>query len=970
MEKLSVKILPVLLLYCATITASLGQDSLPVATAEAEDGILTGVNVSSSRSGFSGSGYVTGFDNSGDQVTVSMDIPENGIYKLIIRYNGSGGDKYQDVIVNNGFAAPVSFPYTTGFADADAGKYTLAKGVNTFTVRKNWGWTDIDQFRIYKTEKNVYHIAPDPVDPDATLQTRALYHFLLSQFGRKILSGQTHQYYDELCSLTGKTPLIRDGDMQSYTEGYPYIWKNGGHTFGKYDNGTVKALMDWYDSTSGKGIVAFQWHWHSPSGGSPGTNTFYTTETTFDITRAVTPGTQEYNDIIRDIDDIAAELKKFQDAGIPVLWRPLHEAGGGWFWWGAKGPEPCKALYNIMFDRLQNYHHLHNLIWVWSTSETNWYPGNDRVDIIGYDSYPGEYNYGAQKYSFDVLYKLTGGKKLIAMTENGPIPDPAECFSSDAPWSYFTSWSNMVTQQNSEQHLHDIFDDADVLTLESDDLPAVYEWRSSLYPENWQPGFKDQSGQYLHDFSYAGYHRGEAEIPVITKNLVDITQAPYNADNTGNSDVTGLIQQALDDVGSAGGGVVYLPAGTYRIKTPAEREYGLRIRFDSTILRGAGPDSTFLFHDETFLREKNIIEVYGEYAGWRYPYGATTTITSDLMEPTGILPVSSVDGFSKGDQVVVRAEPTEAFMKEHHMDGVWTAKAFEGVAFLRQIDSVDTENHLLIIDAPTRYYLKTRDTARVYHAKKHITECGIENLSVGNLENPKEGWDEETYNTAGTGAYDVHYSQVILFHFGINCWVKNVHTYKPPMNTQDVHILSNCLSMVQCRFITIDSCDFEKPQYEGGGGNGYMYILESNDCLIKNSRANDGRHNFDFKYPYSNGNVILNCRGENSKYASDFHMYLSMANLFDECTMNGDFIESVFRPYGGDAIHGYSSTQSVCYNTRGEAYHPGNDYIVDSRQFGRGYVIGTSGQASAVNLRSGIGDIQRIQLRHITRRFP
>ncbi len=284
------------------------------------------------------------------------------------------------------------------------------------------------------------------------------------------------------------------------------------------------------------------------------------------------------------------------------------------------------------------------------------------------------------------------------------------------------------------------------------------------------------------------------------------------------------------------------------------------------------------------------------------------------------------------------------------MDGVWTAKVFEGVAFLRQIDSVDTENHLLIIDAPTRYYLKTRDTARVYHASKHITECGIENLSVGNLENPKEGWDEETYNTAGTGAYDVHYSHVILFHFGINCWVKNVHTYKPPMNTQDVHILSNCLSMVQCRFITIDSCDFEKPQYEGGGGNGYMYILESNDCLIKNSRANDGRHNFDFKYPYSNGNVILNCRGENSKYASDFHMYLSMANLFDECTMNGDFMESVFRPYGGDAIHGYSSTQSVFYNTRGEAYHHGNDYIVDSRQFGRGYVIGTSGPASGVKL--------------------
>ncbi len=211
---------------------------------------------------------------------------------------------------------------------------------------------------------------------NATPETKALYHFLLSRFGREIISGQTHDYFDNLKNQTGKTPLIRNGDMQSYTEGYPYLWKNGGHTFGWFDNGTTDQLINWYNSTGKRGIVALQWHWHSPSGGSPGTNTFYTTQTTFDVTRAVIPGTQEYSDILRDIDDIAVQLKKFQDAGVPVLWRPLHEAGGGWFWWGAKGPAACKALYDIIFDRLKNVHQLHNLIWVWSTPEANWYPGN------------------------------------------------------------------------------------------------------------------------------------------------------------------------------------------------------------------------------------------------------------------------------------------------------------------------------------------------------------------------------------------------------------------------------------------------------------------------------------------------------------------------------------------------------------------------------------------------------------------
>ncbi|HYW95114.1 MAG TPA: glycosyl hydrolase, partial [Bacteroidales bacterium] len=648
--------------------------------------------------------------------------------------------------------------------------------------------------------------------------------------------------------------------------------------------------------------------------------------------------------------DIATELKKFQAAGIPVLWRPLHEAGGGWFWWGAKGPEPCKALYNILYNRLKNYHHLHNLLWVWSTPEADWYPGNDKVDIMGYDSYPGNFNYGPQKYFFDELYKITGGKKLIAMTENGPVPDPLLCFSSDAPWSFFVSWSDLVTQQNSQEHLDDVFSQPLVFTLESEDLPMYYEWRSSLYPEDWKPGYKDKQGRFLHDFSYAGYHRGEKEIPGITKNIVDVTRPPYNADNTGTEDVTDIIQQALDNVGSSGGGVVYLPAGTYRIATPDSRDYGLRIKYDSTVLRGAGTDSTFIFHDQTYLRLKNIIEVYGEYAGWHHEYGAKTNITVDLNDPTRLIPVTSVAGFKAGDLVVVKSTPTEAFMEEHGMGGIWTEDAIRGVHFLRRIDSIDTNNNLLFIDAPTRYYLKTRDNARVYHAKKHITECGIENLSVGNRENPKEGWDEETYTIEGTGAYDVHFSHVLVFKNGLNCWVKNVHTYKPTVNTQDIHILSNGLALDQCRFMTIDSCDFQKSQYEGGGGNGYMYILESNDCLVENSRGNDGRHNFDFKFPYSNGNVILHCRTEHSKYASDFHMYLSMANLFDGCTVNEDYLESTFRPYGGDAIHGYSSTQSVFYNTTGLAFHEGRDFIVDSRQFGWGYVIGTSGTADRVKL--------------------
>ncbi len=68
-----------------------------------------------------------------------------------------------------------------------------------------------------------------------------------------------------------------------------------------------------------------------------------------------------------------------------------------------------------------------------------------------------------------------------------------------------------------------------------------------------------------------------------------------------------------------------------------------------------------------------------------------------------------------------------------------------------------------------------------------------------------------------------------------------------------------------------------------------------------------------------------------------------MSNLFDVTTIDKDYLESAFRPWGGDVMHGYSSTQSVFYNTTGKNYHPNRDYIIDSRQFKHGYIIGTSG---------------------------
>lgn len=454
------------LIFSFLVTTSLFSQAL-VTKVEAETGLLTGVSVATQVENSSGK-YVTGFINPGDKVTVIVNVPATGEYNLVIRYRALSGKKVQTLYADEKFVANVSFPKTTDFEDLNAGSVYLHSGKNTLTIKKNWGFIDVDKFSIYTTVPNVFNISQRLIDPHADTAARSLYRFLLSEFGKKIISGSTDDFYDSVQIIAGKSPLLRAWDLASYSPMYPWNWKNGVHTFGPVDNHQVEDAINWYQSTGKKGIVAFHWHWGSPSGGNAGSNTFYTKFTSFDVSQAVISGTSQNKEILRDIDAIAVQLKKLSDAGVPVLWRPLHEAGGGWFWWGAKGSAPAKALWDIMYNRLTNFHGLHNLIWVWSSPEEDWYPGNNKVDIMAFDSYPGKFNYTTQKNVFDNLYHITGGKKIIAMAENGPIPDIDSCLETGATWSYFMTWNKMALSNNTAQHIAQVYANKKVITLEND----------------------------------------------------------------------------------------------------------------------------------------------------------------------------------------------------------------------------------------------------------------------------------------------------------------------------------------------------------------------------------------------------------------------------------------------------------------------------------------------------------------------
>jgi len=314
-------------------------------------------------------------------------------------------------------------------------------------------------------------IADTPVTPGPSREAQSLLTFFADTYGKKVISGQEDgwrrttnglsQELNYITNTTGKLPALLAMDVSGYTDKSPHRDQN--HLL-------MKRAAEWFQQRNG--LVEFCWHWRAPMN-EPA---FYTKDTTFDIAHAVTDGTPEHAAVLRDMDLIAGELEVLRDAHVPVLWRPLHEANGRWFWWGAGGPEPFKKLWRMMFENFTVKHHLNNLIWVFSpgaeTDLAGWYPGDAFVDIIGQDHYPMDGNHGSAKDVFDELTKLTGGKKLIALGENGPVPDPDLLVREKAGWLFFTTWSGSILfDKTTPEQLRAYYNNPCVLNL--GDLPDL-----------------------------------------------------------------------------------------------------------------------------------------------------------------------------------------------------------------------------------------------------------------------------------------------------------------------------------------------------------------------------------------------------------------------------------------------------------------------------------------------------------------
>jgi mannan endo-1,4-beta-mannosidase len=315
--------------------------------------------------------------------------------------------------------------------------------------------TDYEAMKAYFESREVDPTKPVSENAQTNEKTMEVWNYLRSVYGKQVITCQQmmgNECYEDLVFYNATNDLTA-------MKGYDFIFCTGSY----HSDDMIDEAIEW--SKESGGLCAFTWHWNVPKDidNPEGGYAFYTNEiTNFSQVNAVTPGTKEYETVIHDIDLIATKIQRMESEGVTILFRPLHEASGAWFWWGLQGRDSAtnevfQKLWYMIYDRLENYHKLTNIIWVWNGQNPHTAIHPNAFDIEGIDRYYDQEDISAEALStyYEKCYgelagydkycaELAGMEstgKMMALTECGYIPDPEGIKAANTMWLYYMVWN-------------------------------------------------------------------------------------------------------------------------------------------------------------------------------------------------------------------------------------------------------------------------------------------------------------------------------------------------------------------------------------------------------------------------------------------------------------------------------------------------------------------------------------------------
>jgi len=268
-----------------------------------------------------------------------------------------------------------------------------------------------------------------PVTPNATQQAKNVLCYLYSQYGNHILSGQEENAIGEpsandvevdyIYQQTGKYPAIRSFDVNNA--------------------GNADRCLTWWQAN---GLCMFGYHMGAPSTADGYTGSM--TAVTGGINSVLTPGSANNVVFNQRLDNVVNQVAQVQNGNGVVILRLFHEAGGTWFWWSKEGGAQYVRLWEYAFNYITNTKGIKGVLWILpydGSPQALFYPGSNRVDLAGADTYNNAYDYSPATALFDATRTIAGATIPIALHENGPIPDPDQLQSAKANWLFFNTWT-------------------------------------------------------------------------------------------------------------------------------------------------------------------------------------------------------------------------------------------------------------------------------------------------------------------------------------------------------------------------------------------------------------------------------------------------------------------------------------------------------------------------------------------------
>ncbi|MBO0931424.1 glycoside hydrolase family 26 protein [Fibrella aquatilis] len=281
------------------------------------------------------------------------------------------------------------------------------------------------------------------IDPNATAETRALYHNLSKLSKKHILFGHQHatEYghgwtgeanRSDVKSVSGSHPAVIGVDFSGLT----------GRPATAVERTKANLRQQIADTYNRGGVTTVAWHFSNPV--TPQTGFYWNDSVSAPAVANLIPGGShhaQYKVILKTVGDLANSIRGRDGKLVPMLFRPYHEFDGGWFWWGRPhcSREEFTSLWRFTVSYLRDSLQVHNFIYTFSPdclfkTEAQYldrYPGNEWVDMVGVDNYAdfgrnGNYNVQAGITKLKIVSDYARkAHKLAAFTETGleSIPD-------------------------------------------------------------------------------------------------------------------------------------------------------------------------------------------------------------------------------------------------------------------------------------------------------------------------------------------------------------------------------------------------------------------------------------------------------------------------------------------------------------------------------------------------------------------